>query len=47
MALVVVITLYSLPFQHLFGVGAFMFLAGLSVAIGTAHDDGHRRVTEA
>ena len=46
-AWVVVIALYSLPFQHLFGVGAFMFLAGLTIAIGTAHDDGDRRVAEA
>ena len=46
-AWVVVIALYSLPFQHLFGVGAFMFLAGLTIAIGAAHDDGDRRVAEA
>ena len=45
-AWVVVIALYSFPFQHLFGVGAFMFLAGLSVAIGTAHDDD-RQIAEA
>ena len=46
-AWVVVIALYSLPFQHLFGVGAFMFLAGLTIAIGAAHDDDDRRVAEA
>ena len=46
-AWVIVIVLYSMPFQHLLGVGAFMFLAGLSVAIGTAHDDGDRHAAEA
>ena len=45
-AWVVVIALYCMPFQHLLGVGAFMFLAGLSVATGTAHDDD-RHVAEA
>ena len=35
-ALVIVIALYSMSFQHLLAVGAFMFLAGLSVAIGAA-----------
>ena len=43
----IVIVLYSMPFQHLLGVGAFMFLAGLSVAAGTAHDDGDRHAAEA
>ncbi len=46
-AWVVVIALYSLPFQHLFGVGAFMFLAGLTVATGVAHDDGNRHISDA
>ena len=46
-AWVVVIALYSLPFQHLFGVGAFMFLAGLTVATGVAHDDGSRHISDA
>ena len=44
---VIVIALYGMAFQHLLGVGAFMFLAGLSVATGTAHDDGDRHVAEA
>ncbi len=42
-AWVIVIALYSMPFQHLLGVGAFMFLAGLSTATGTAHNDGDRQ----
>ena len=46
-AWVIAIALYSMPFQHLLGVGAFMFLAGLSVATGTAHNDGDRHVAEA
>ena len=46
-AWVVVIALYSLSFQHLFGVGAFMFLAGLTVATGMAHDDGNRHISDA
>ena len=46
-AWVVVIALYSLSFQHLFGVGAFMFLAGLSVATGMAHHDGNRHISDA
>ena len=44
---VVVIALYCMAFQHLLGVGAFMFLAGLSIATGTAHDDGDRHVAKA
>ena len=44
---VIVIALYGMSFQHLLGVGAFMFLAGLSVATGTAHDDGDRHVAKA
>ena len=44
---VVVIALYGMSFQHLLGIGAFMFLAGLSVATGTAHDDGDRHVAKA
>ena len=46
-AWVIAIALYSMPFQHLLGVGAFMFLAGLSVATGTAHNDGDRHVAKA
>ena len=46
-AWVVVIALYCFSYHHLLGVGAFMFLAGLSVATGTAHDDGDRHVAEA
>ncbi len=46
-AWVIVIALHSTPFQHLLGVGAFMFLAGLSVATGAAHHDGDRQVAEA
>ena len=42
-----VIALYCMSFQHLLGIGAFMFLAGLSVAIGTARDDGDPQVAEA
>ena len=44
---VIVIALYGMAFHHLLGVGAFMFLAGLSVATGAAHDDGDRHVAEA
>ena len=44
---VFVIALYCMSLHHLLGMGAFMFLAGLSVAIGTAHDDGDRPVAEA
>ena len=40
-ACVVVIALYSMTFQHLLGLGAFMFLAGVSVATGMAYDDDH------
>ena len=47
MAGVIVIALYSLAFQHLFSISAFMFSAGLSVATGTAHDDGDRHAAEA
>ena len=43
---VIVIALYCMTFQHLLGIGAFMFLAGLSVATGTAHN-GDRHVSEA
>ena len=46
-ACVVVVALYSMPFEHLLGVGAFMFLAGLSVATGTARNDGDRHAAEA
>ena len=44
---IIVIALYGMAFQHLLGVGAFMFLAGLSVATGTTHDDGDRHVAKA
>ena len=44
---IIVIALYGMSFQHLLGVGAFMFLAGLSVATGTTHDDGDRHVAKA
>ena len=43
-AWVVVIALYSMTFQHLLGLAAFMFLAGVSVATGMAHDDCDRHV---
>ena len=43
---VIVIALYCMSFQHLLGIGAFMFLAGLCVATGTAHN-GDRHVSEA
>ena len=46
-AWVIVIALYCMSFDHLLGVSAFMFFAGLSVATGTAHDDGGRHVAEA
>ena len=46
-AAVFVIALYCMTLHHLLGIGAFMFLAGLSVAIGTAHDDGDRQVAAA
>ena len=44
---VTVIALYCMVYYHLFGIGAFMFLAGLSVATGAAHDDGDRYLAEA
>ena len=44
---IIVIALYGMAFQHLLGVGVFMFLAGLSVATGTTHDDGDRHVAKA
>ena len=46
-ACVVVIALYSMSFEHLLGLGAFMFLAGVSVATGMAYDDRDRHVAEA
>ena len=46
-AWVVVIALYSTSFQHLLGLAAFMFLAGVSVATGLAYDDRDRHVAEA
>ena len=42
-ALVIVIALYCMTFQHLLKVQAFMFLAGLSVAMGAAAQGGGRR----
>ena len=46
-AWIIVIALYCISFEHLLGIGAFMFLAGLSVATGAAHNDGDRHVAEA
>ena len=46
-ACVVVIALYAMAFEHLLGLGAFMFLAGVSVATGMAYDDRDRHVAEA
>ncbi len=46
-AWVIVIALYGTTFQHLLGIGTVMFLAGLSVAIGTAHHEDDRQVAEA
>ena len=46
-AWVVVIALYSMSFQHLLGLAAFMFLAGMSVVAGLAYDDHDRHVAEA
>ena len=46
-AWVIVIALYSTTAHHLLGIGAFMFLAGLSIATGAAHIDGDRHVAEA
>ncbi len=43
---VIVIALYGMAFQHLLAIGAFMFLAGLSVATGAAHN-GDRHVANA
>ena len=42
-ALVIVIALYCMPFQNLLKFEVFMFLAGLSVAIGAAAQGGGRR----
>ncbi len=36
---VIAIALYSMAFHHLLGIGAFMFLAGLSVALAAHIDD--------
>ena len=38
---VIVIALYGMTIHHLLGIGAYMFLAGLSVALASAHDDRH------
>ena len=46
-ACVVVIALYSMSFEHLLGLGAFMFLAGVSIATGMAYDDDHPHVARA
>ena len=43
----IVIALYSMAHEYALDFGAFMFFAGLSVALATAHDDGDRHVTEA
>ena len=39
-ASVVVIALYCMAFQHLLGLAAFMFLAGLNAALAVPHDSG-------
>ena len=44
---VTVIALYCMVFYHLLGFGAFMFLAGFSVATGAAYDEGDRYLAEA
>ena len=44
---VIVIALYGMTIHHLLSIGAYMFLAGLSVALASAHDDGDRHVAEA
>ena len=44
---VVVVALYCMNFQHLLVIGAFMFLAGLSVVTGTAHIDRDRHIAKA
>ena len=46
-AVVTVIALYGMTSQHLLEVGAFMFIAGLTVATGMAHGDGDRHLAEA
>ena len=46
-AWVIVIALYSMNFQHLLVISAFMFLAGLSVATGATPIDGDCHVVEA
>ena len=46
-ALVIIIAMYCITFQHLLGIGAFMFIAGLGVATGTAREDGDRHVARA
>ncbi len=45
-AWVIVIALYSMSFQHLLVISAFMFLAGLSVATGAPPIDGDCHVVE-
>ncbi len=42
-AWVIIIALYSMTFSDLLSLEAFMFLAGLSVAMGAAHDSDRRR----
>ena len=46
-AVVTGIALYGMTSRHLLEVGAFMFLAGLTVATGMAHGDGDRHLAEA
>ncbi len=46
-AWVIVIVLYCMTFAHLLGEEAFMFLAGLSVAIGAVRGAGARRPAKA
>ena len=45
-AWVIVIALYCMTVQHLLSIGAFMFLAGLSVALAAAHN-GDRHLAKA
>ncbi len=46
-AWIVIIALHSMAFQHLLTIGVFMFLAGLSVALAMASDDGDPRPAKA
>ena len=46
-AWVIVVALNCMVYYHLLGIGAFMFLAGLSAATGAAHIDDDRHAAEA